>query len=110
MILKEYEHALNVSNKFEMKTMKDYDDLYLKCIVLLLPDVFEKFRNNNLKNYGLCPSHYLSAPGLSWDAMLKMTKIKLEIFPDTDLYIFFEKGTRVGISSTSNRCSKANNK
>ena len=59
-----------------MKTMKDYHDLYLKCDVLLLADVFEKFRNNSLKNYGLCPSHYLSAPALSWDAMLNMTNVK----------------------------------
>ena len=58
----EYEHVLNVWKKFEMKTMKDYHDLYLKCDVLLLADVFEKIRNNILKNYGLCPSHYLSAP------------------------------------------------
>ena len=42
--------------------------------------MFEKFRNNSLKNYGLCPSHYLSAPGLSWDAMLKMTKLSLNLF------------------------------
>ena len=54
--------------------------------------------------------YLMDTPGLSRDAMLKMTKIKLEIFPDTNLYIFFEKGTRVGISSISNRCSKANNK
>ena len=59
-----------------MKTMKDYHDLYLKCEVLSLADVFEKFRNNSLKNYRLYPSHYLSAPGLSWDAMLKMTKVE----------------------------------
>ena len=44
-----------------MKSTKDYHDLYLKCDVLLLADVFEKFRNNSLKNYGLCRSHYLSA-------------------------------------------------
>ena len=56
-----------------MKKFKDYHNLYLKCNVLFLADVFDKFRNNNLKNYGVCPSHYLSAPGLSWDAMLKMT-------------------------------------
>ena len=55
--------------------MKDYHDLYLKCGVLLLADVFEKCRNNSLKNYGLYPSHYLSAAGLSWNALLKMTKI-----------------------------------
>ena len=58
-----------------MKTMKDYHDLYLKCDVLLLADVFEKFINNILKNYGLCPSHYSSTPGLTWDAMLKITEI-----------------------------------
>ena len=58
---KEYEHVLNVSKKIEMKTMKDYHNLYLKCDVLLLADVFEKIRSNSLKNYGLCPSHCLSA-------------------------------------------------
>ena len=87
---KEYEHVINVWKKTEMKTMKDYHDLYLKCDVLLLADVFEIFRNNSLKNYGLCPSHYLSAPGLSWDTMLKMTKIKLIIISDPDMYILFE--------------------
>ena len=50
-----------------MEIMKDYHNLYLKCDVFLLADVFEKFRNNNLKNYGLCQIHYLSAPGLSWN-------------------------------------------
>ena len=88
--------------------MKDYYDLYLKCDVLLLADVFDKFRNNGLKNYGLCSSHNLSAPDLSCDAILKMTKVKLIIDPDT--YIFFEKGTRVGISQISNRYRKANDK
>ena len=70
--------------------MKGYHDLYLKCDVLLLVDVFRKCRNNSLKKYGLCPSHYLSAPSLSWDAMLKMTIIKLELIPDPDMYIFFK--------------------
>ena len=65
-----------------MKTMRDYHELYLKCDALLSADVFEKFRSNSLKDYGLCPSHYLSAPGLSWDAMLKMTKIELELILD----------------------------
>ena len=97
------EHVLNVWKKFEMKTMKDYHSLYLKCDILLLADVFEKFRNNSLKNYGLCPSHYLSAPALSWDAMLNMTKIKLELISDPDMYIFFEKGMRGGVSYISNR-------
>ena len=71
---KEYKHVLNVQKKFEMKAMKNYPDLYLECDVLSLAYVFEKLISNSLKNYGLCPSHYLSAPGSSWDEMLKMTK------------------------------------
>ena len=65
---------------------------------------------NDLKNYGLCRSHYLSAPALSWDAMLNTTKVNLELIPDPDMYIFFEKGTRGGVSCISNRYNKANNK
>ena len=56
--------------------MKDYHDFDLKCNVILLADVFDKIRKNSLKNYGLCPSHYLSASALSWDAMLNMTKVE----------------------------------
>ena len=41
-----------------MKIMKSYNDLYLKCETLLLADLFEKFRNNSLKNYGFWPSYY----------------------------------------------------
>ena len=104
---KKYDNVPKVWNKFEMETMKDYHDLYLKCDVSLLADVFEKCKNNGLKNYGLCPSHYLRAPGLSWDAMLKMTKTKLEPIIDPDMYIFFEKGTGGGVSYISNRYSKS---
>ena len=71
--------------------MKDYDNLYLKCDVLLLADVFEKFINSSLKNYKKCPSHYLSATALSWDATLNMTKIEPELISDADMYFFFEK-------------------
>ena len=74
---------------------------------MLLVDVLEKFENNSLKNYGLCPSHHLSAPGLSWDAMLNMTK---QLIIDPAVYIFFEKVTRGGISYISNRYSKVNKK
>ena len=74
-----------------MKTMKDDHDLYLKCYVLLLAVVFQNFANNKLKNYGLFPSHYLSTPVLRWDAMLHMTKLELELIPDHEKCIFFEK-------------------
>ena len=72
--------------------------------------MFDKFGNNSLTNYGFSPSHYLIAPGLSWDAMLKMTKVELELVPDPDMYIFLDKGTRGGISYISNRYTKANSK
>ena len=84
--------------------------MYLKCSVLLLGDVFEKIKNNSLKNHRLCRSHYLSASGLTWDAMLKTTKIEPELISDPDLYILFEKGAESGISFVSTRCSKANYK
>ena len=72
---KEDEHVLKVWNTLKIEMMKDYHDLYLKYGFIVLGDVFEKFRNNSSKNYGLCPSHYLSASALSWDAMLNMTKV-----------------------------------
>ena len=91
--------------------MRDFHYLYLtKCDVLLLTYAFEKFGNNSLKNYGLSPSLYLSASGLSWDATLEITKIKFELIPDPDMYIFFKKVTRGGISYISKRYSKLNNK
>ena len=92
-----------------MKTMKDYHDFLLNCDVLLLADVFQKLINHSLKIYGLCPSHYLSTLGLSSNAMLKMTKAKPKLITDLEMYIFFEKGTRRGISYISKRYSKANN-
>ena len=63
----------------------------MECDVLLLSGVLEKFRNNSLRNYGLCPSQYLNASALSWDAMLNITKMKLELISDLDMYICFEK-------------------
>ena len=63
-----------------MKTIKDYHDLYLNYDILFLAAAFEEIRNSSLKNYGLCPSHYFSAPGLGWDVMLKMTKIKQDTY------------------------------
>ena len=80
---------MKVWDKSEMKTIKNYHFLYLKCEVSLLADVFEKFRNNSLKNYGLSRSHYLSAPALSWYAMLNMLKVSLELISDADMYLFF---------------------
>ena len=108
---KKYKHVLNVWKKKRNENNERLSWLILKmrCFIISC-DMLEKFRNNSLNNYVLRPSHYLSAPGLSWDAMLKMTKIKLELIPDPGMYTFIEKRTTGGISYISNRYSKTNNK
>ena len=82
----------------------------MKKDVLLSVDVFEKFIATCLKFYGLDPCHYFSSPGLSWEAMLKMTGVKLEKIPDIDKCLFIDKRLRGGISDIAKRYAKANNK
>ena len=106
----QYKHAQNVWDTFNLKTMGDYHDLYLKSDILLLADVFENFRKTCLQYYKLDPCHYFTSPGLSWDAMLKMTNVKLELICDIDMFQFIEKGMRGGTSYIANRYGKANNK
>ena len=107
---KDYEHAQNVWKTFEMKTMRDYHNLYNRSDVLLLCDIFENFRKVCKENYDLDPCWYYTAPGLSWDACLKLTGIKLELLSDPNMLHMFEKGIRGGISMIPTRHSKANNK
>ena len=106
----QYKHAQNVWDTFNLKTMGDYHDLYLKSDILLLADVFENFRKTCLQYYKLDPCHYFTSPGLSWDAMLKMTDIKLKLMVNIDMFQFIEKGLRGGTSYIANRYGKANNK
>ena len=104
----EYDHAKKVCKAFNIDTMGEYHDLYFKSDVLLLVDVFESFRKTCLQYYKLDPCHLFTSPGLSWDALLKMTNIKLELMIDVNMFQFIEKGMRGGVSYIANRYGKAN--
>ena len=86
--------------------MGSYHDHFLKIDVLLLVDVSEKFVSTYLEYSRLGPCRYYSSPGLSWDAMPKMTDIKLELISDIDMCLFVEKGLKGGISYIAKRFSK----
>ena len=105
----EYDHANKVWNTFMIKTMGEYHDLYLVSDVLLLTDVFENFRKTCMQYYKLDLCHYFTSPGLSWDAMLKMTNVKLELMTDIDMFQFIKKGMRGGVSYITNQYGNANN-
>ena len=108
--INDYERGKKIWNYFKCQTLKDYMEIYLTCDVLILADCFEGFRNMSMEHYGLDPAHYISSPGLSWDAMLKYTKVELELLTDLDMLYFFMDGIRGGLSCIMKRNVKANNK
>ena len=114
---KDYKHAQKVWKHFDIKNMGEYHNLYLKTDVILLADIFdmadllaENFRDVCVKNYKLDPAWYYTSPGLSWNALLKKTEIKLDLLSDVNMILFIEGGIRAGVSMISNINGKANNK
>ena len=107
---KDHEHAEKVWEVFEIKNLGKYHDLYVQSNTLLLADVFENFRDKCIEIHELDPAHFLSVPGLAWQACLKKTKVKLELLTDTDMLLMVEKGIRGGICEAIHRCAKINNK
>ena len=95
---------------YKLNDMGEYHDLFLKSDILLLADVFENFRKTCLQYYKLDPCNYFTSPGLSWDAMLKMTDIKLELVTYIYMFQFIEKGMHGGVSYIANQYRKSNNK
>ena len=106
----DYRHGNNVVKRFELKNLGEYHDLYVQSDTLLLADVFENFRNMFIKVYELDPAHFLSLPGLAWQACLKKTNIKLEFLTDYDMLLMVEEGIRGGICHSIHRHARANNK
>ncbi|XP_050516477.1 uncharacterized protein LOC126891343 [Diabrotica virgifera virgifera] len=106
----DYKRAQEVWKHFNCQSMGEYGMLYLKSDVLLLADIFENFRQVCLKEYKLDPAHYVTAPSLTWDAMLKYTDIELQLLTDVDMVHFFKNGIRGGVATCTKRMSIANNK
>ena len=100
---KDQEHVKKVWEVFEIKNLGEYHDLYVQCDTFLLADVFENFRNKCIEIYELDPAHFLSAPGLAWQACLKKTKVELELLTDIDMLLMVEKGTRSRICQAIHR-------
>ena len=99
----DYHHAKTVWNEFNLKSMRDYHDLYLKTDVLLLADVFESFRKSSLETYSLDSAHYFTIPGLAFSACLKYTDVKLELITDENILLKLEGAIRGGVSGIMQR-------
>ena len=106
----DYKHANNVFKKFNLNNLGECHDLYARSDTLLLADVFENFRNVCMKNYELDPAHFISLPGLAWQACLKKTDMELELLTDYDMLLMIEEDIRGGICHAIQRYAKANNK
>ena len=105
----DYQQTQTVSKEFNIESTKDYHKLYNMSNVLLLADVFENFRNISMTHYRLDPAWYFSAPGLAWDAALKITQMQLELLIDHHMLLMIEIRIREGIATISHRHAKANN-
>ena len=123
-----YEHAQQVWNIMDIKTLGCYHNTYLKTDVLLLADVFETFRDTCLKNYKLAPAHFYTTLGLAWQALLKTAAeysehkkrrkdcelwpgdFRLELLTDIGIPLMVEDTIRGGITQAAKRYAKANNK
>ena len=105
----DYAHANNVFKKFNIYNLGDYHDLHVRSDTLLLADIFENFRQSCLENYELDPVHFVSLPGLAWQACLKKTNVELELLTDYDMLLMIEEGIREGICHAVNRYAHANN-
>ena len=105
----DYIHAKNVFKTFKLNNLGDYHDLYVRSDTLLLVDAFENFRNVCLSNYELDLAHFVSLPGLAWQACLKKTNVELELLTDYDMLLMIEEGIRGGIRHAVHRYAKANN-
>ena len=103
-------HAQKLFEELKIKNLREYHDIYVQSDTLLLADVFDNFRKKCIEIYELDPAHFLSAPGLAWQAYLKKRGVKLELLTDINMLLMIEKGTRRGICHAIYKYATANNK
>ena len=106
----DYKHAKTVFKNLNNKNLGDYHDLYVQSDILLLADILEKFRNKCIEIYEVDPAHFLSAPGLAWQACLKKTEETLELLTNVDMLLMVEKGITGRICHDIHMYAEANNK
>ena len=104
----DYRHGKTVFEYLIKNNLGDYHYLYVQNDTLLVADVFENFINMCIKVYELDPAHFLSAPGLAWQACLKKTEVKLELLTGVDMLLMVEKEIRGGVCHAIYRYEKAN--
>ena len=61
-----------------------------------------------MNHYGLDPAWYFSVPRPACDAILKITKVQLQLLSEPDILLMIESGIRGGIATISHRHTKAN--
>ena len=106
----DYQHVVEMWNEFNMNNLGDLCDVYVQSDVLLLADVFNQYRQECWENFQLDPLHFYTAPGLTWQAALRMTKVKLQLLREVEMYQFVESAIRGGTSLITKRWVLARNK
>jgi hypothetical protein len=102
----QWEHVKKVYETFKIDYFEEYHNIYLKTDVVLLADIFQRFREVSYNDYGLDPLNYVSVPGLAWDAMLKMTGIRLELITDPKILNMLERHKRGGLCFVGSKSTR----
>src|SRR5690606_17910047 len=105
----DYNFAQEVYRKFNCNSLKDYSTIYLKTDVLLLADIMIGLRKVLYSQYQLDLFRFISLPQFSWNAALKFTHAKIDLFTDPDMYLFIENSVRGGLCQQVVKHVRANN-
>ena len=106
--VEKYERAQEAWRVIGCRTFEDYLLFYLRLDVHQLADVFERFRELCMCEDGLEPSYYVTLPGMVWDSAFKMTGCSVDLLTDADMYEFFERGIRGGMTFVNTHFTRTN--